>query len=224
MEEAIIPLDLGRMFLGDEPVLFYLEIVVRTAIIYLWTLVLIRWIGGRGVAQLSLIEFLLVIALGSAVGDSLFYPDVPLLHAMLTILLIVLINKGLDAAVNRFRRAKRIIDGVPRELVRDGVIQGGQELRDLASLEVMAMLRLQGISNLGEVRRAYLESNGSVSIFRHDPPRPGLPIVPPPELERRPQPVGGGAVCCGCCGQGLTAMTPDVACPNCGAKDWTRPA
>lgn len=191
MEEAIVPLDFGRMFLGDEPALFYLEIVLRTGIIYLWTLVLVRWVGGRGVAQLSLIEFLLVIALGSAVGDSLFYPEVPLLHAMLTILLIVLINKGLDAAVNRFRRAKRLIDGIPKELVRDGVIQGGNELRDLAALEVMAMLRLQGIENLGEVRRAYLETNGSISVFRHARPRPGLPIVPPPSLShgRRRRPV-----------------------------------
>jgi uncharacterized membrane protein YcaP (DUF421 family) len=129
--------------------------------------VLVRWVGGRGVAQLSLIEFLLVIAPGSAVGDALFYPEVPLLHAM---------------------------------------------------------LRLQGVANLGEVRCAYLESNGAASVFRHDSPRQGLPIMPPPELARRPVPKAGGAVCRACCGQGVTALASDIACPNCGAKDWTRPA
>ena len=86
------------------------------------------------------------------------------------------------------------------------------------------MLRLQGVANLGEVRHAYLESNGSVSVFRHDPPRQGLPIVPPPELAGRLVPKAGGAVCCACCGQGVMALSPDIACPNCGAKDWTRPA
>ena len=43
---------------------------------------MLRWIGSRTIAQLSTVEFLLVIALGSAVGDSMFYAEVPLLHAL----------------------------------------------------------------------------------------------------------------------------------------------
>ncbi|MDP3264688.1 MAG: hypothetical protein U1E06_13565 [Tabrizicola sp.] len=53
--------------------------MIRTLIIYAYSLLLIRWIGGRGVAQMSVVEFLLVVALGSAVGDAMFYGDVPLL-------------------------------------------------------------------------------------------------------------------------------------------------
>ncbi len=92
MEDPVVPFDLVRMFLGSEPPLFYLEILVRTCVVYLYALVLIRWVGGRGVAQMSTVEFLLVIALGSAVGDAMFYPDVPLLHAMLVISAVVVIN------------------------------------------------------------------------------------------------------------------------------------
>ena len=87
MDQPVTPFDLQRMFLGEQPLLFYAEILVRTLIIYAYTLVMIRWIGGRGVAQLSMVEFVLVIALGSAVGDAMFYPDVPLLAAMLVIAL-----------------------------------------------------------------------------------------------------------------------------------------
>lgn len=74
MDEPVVAFDLGRMLLGDDPPLFLAEILVRTLIIYGWTLLLLRWVGGRSIAQLSIIEFLLVIALGSAVGDALFYP------------------------------------------------------------------------------------------------------------------------------------------------------
>lgn len=66
---SIIPFDLERMFLGTQPGLFYLEIVVRTGIIYSYALLLVRWIGSRSLAQLSIVEFLLVVALGSAVGE-----------------------------------------------------------------------------------------------------------------------------------------------------------
>ena len=54
-EPVAIPFDLGRMFLGEEPVLFLLEIAFRTVVIYVYTLVLIRWIGSRSIAQLSLV-------------------------------------------------------------------------------------------------------------------------------------------------------------------------
>ena len=74
MEDPIVPFDLMRMFFGTDPALFYLEIVFRTFVIYAYALLLIRWVGGRGIAQMSVVEFLLVIALGSAVGDAMFYP------------------------------------------------------------------------------------------------------------------------------------------------------
>jgi len=56
------------MFVGAEGAVFYAEILFRRGFVYLYTLVMLRWIGGRSVAQLSLIEFPPVIASGSAVA------------------------------------------------------------------------------------------------------------------------------------------------------------
>ena len=53
MDDPVAPFELGRMFFGEHPPLYYAEIVVRTVIIYGYTLALIRWIGGRSVAQLA---------------------------------------------------------------------------------------------------------------------------------------------------------------------------
>ena len=160
MDQPITPFDLQRMFLGDYPLLFYAEVAVRIVIIYGWTLLLIRWIGGRGVAQLSMVEFLLVIALGSAVGDAMFYPEVPLLVAMFVISLIVLINKILDKLIVRSQRAEQIIDGSPVAILRDGALEiAGLHARDLGTDEVKAMLRGQGVSNLGQVEHACLGLN-----------------------------------------------------------------
>ncbi|WP_103174566.1 hypothetical protein [Paracoccus sp. SY] len=68
MEDSVVPFDLLRMFVGDHPPLFYPEVLFRTLLIYSYTLGLIRWIGGRSVAQLSTTAMLHVIALSSAVG------------------------------------------------------------------------------------------------------------------------------------------------------------
>ena len=132
MDDPIIPFELKRMFIGDHPALFYLEIVVRTALMYVYTLALIRWIGGRSVAQLSMVDMLLVISLGSAVGDAPFYADVPLLAAMLVILVIVAINKAIDKLIERSDRVKVVIDGQSVAMARHGrLLAQGLAVRDL---------------------------------------------------------------------------------------------
>src|SRR5690554_6556605 len=122
MSDPVVPFDLVRMFLGTAPALFYLEIAFRTCVVYAYAILLIRWVGGRGIAQMSTVEFLLVIALGSAVGDAMFYPEVPLFHAMLVITVVVLINKGLDTLIYHYAAMEKAIDGQTGEVVRDGVI------------------------------------------------------------------------------------------------------
>lgn len=221
--------DWHRLLWGDAPPLFALEILFRVAVILLWTTVLLRWIGGRSISQLSIVEFLLVIALGSAVGDSLFYPDVPLAHAMLVILAVVLVDKGVDIAIRRWRPAKALIDGTPVPVVAQGHILGEGTLRQqIGTAEVMEMLRLKGICNLGQVEHAYLEPSGNLSLFKAEPPRPGLMIVPPPELAPLPPPAAGDLTCCGNCGFVMpegAAIGPagaQMPCPACAARRWTR--
>ncbi|WP_201772918.1 hypothetical protein, partial [Devosia riboflavina] len=94
-------IDWQGMLIGNEPPTFLLEIVIRTVIIYSYTLALLRWLGSRAIGQLSTVEFLLVIALGSAVGDAMFYPDVPLLHCLLVVTVVVVANKLIDLGIAR---------------------------------------------------------------------------------------------------------------------------
>ncbi|WP_229583107.1 DUF421 domain-containing protein [Paracoccus sp. S-4012] len=232
MEPGFVPFDLQRMFLGDYPPLFYAEIAFRVVVIYGYTLLLIRWIGGRGVAQLSMVEFLLVIALGSAVGDAMFYDDVPLLVAMMVITVVVLINKALDKAIVHSQTAEALIDGRPVRVVRDGeLVREGMLRRDIGEDEIKAILRGAGVSNLGQVEDAFLEINGTASVFRFDKPRPGLAIVPPADVI----PAEGsaetgrerdGLTCCTTCGHVAPAASalPDSDCANCGKGDWTAPS
>ncbi|WP_096784269.1 DUF421 domain-containing protein [Rhodobacter sp. CZR27] len=225
MDEPAVPFDLVRMFLGDDPPLFLLEILFRTLVIYVWTLLLLRWVGGRSIAQLSIVEFLLVIALGSAVGDALFYPEVPLVHAMLVVAAVVGLDKLLDALIRRFRTVKIAVDGRAVAVMKDGVIlSAGMAARRIGTPELLALLRMQGIENLGEVRAAFIEADGQLSVFRTDPPRPGLAIVPPFEVAPPVPPAPGERACCMNCGLLLAAEPAEAPCPACGRRDRARVA
>lgn len=216
--DQITPFDLERMIFGTHPALFYLEIAVRVVIIWLWTVVLLRWVGGRGISQMSVVEFLLVIALGSAVGDAMFYPDVPLLQAMLVILLVVLADKGIDIAFRKSSRAKRLVDGTPTEVLRDGHLrQAGLASQGIGPTEVKEHLRMKGIRNLGQVEYAFMEPSGELSVFPFPQARPGLPIVPPQELAPPAALNAASVTCCANCG--LIRDPSERTCPECHATE-----
>ena len=167
MEESVQAFDIKRMLVGDLPLLFLVEIFVRTTVIYAYALTLIRWLGSRIVGQLSMVEFFLVIALGSAVGDPMFYHDVPMIHTMVVITVIVLFNRALDFFVFKSSKAGDIIEGKTVELVRNGIIQhqtvGGLKI---SNQELFQLLRGKGVENVGDVRAAYFEPDGTLSVFK----------------------------------------------------------
>jgi uncharacterized membrane protein YcaP (DUF421 family) len=181
----VVPFDWERIWLGDVPPLFLLEIVFRTSVIFLWLLLLLRVTGKRGLAQLSGLELAIVIALGSAAGDPLFYPEVPLLHAMLALALVVGFQRLLSRLVVNSERVETFMQGQPVELVRDGVFSAqALERANLSREDLFERLRAAGVMQLGEVRRAYFEQDGNLTVFSHDHhPPPGLPVVPPWDLE-----------------------------------------
>ena len=181
MAEEITAFDLHRMFVGDASLWFLLEVAFRTCFMFVYTLVLVRATGKRGLGDLSPFELLLVVALGSAVGDPMFYADVPLFHAMVVISVIILLQRVTAVLVDRSTRVEGFIESTTTCLVVDGVI-------DLESLraerfsrdELFMLLREEGVEQLGQVKRAYLEPSGRISawLFRGDAVGPGLALFP----------------------------------------------
>jgi uncharacterized membrane protein YcaP (DUF421 family) len=181
-ETATHSFDLYRIFIGDQPAIFFLEILFRTVVMYLYVLLVLRLMGKRGMGQLSPFEFTIIIALGSAVGDPMFYPEVPLLHCLAVVTVVVAITRFVTYLSNRSESIEDFLEGQPRCIVDDGAL-------DLEALdgerfsreELFMLLREKGVRQLGQVQRAYLEPSGGVSAFRapEDRCKPGLPVIPP---------------------------------------------
>lgn len=221
--------DWRRILFGEEPPTYLLEIAFRTTVTFVYTLLLLRLLGKRGVAQLSLFEVTIIIGLGSAVGDPMFHEDVPLLHAMLSITVIVVLYRVFMRFVRRNDTFQRFVEGTASCVVMDGRVDlAALDRERLASDELFEILRVQGITHLGEVKRAYLEQSGEVSVFAFPKNRivPGLAIVPPPGVNGH-EPEGGDDAkhrwaCCRC-GSVTTEELPRKAlgtCPRCECPRW----
>jgi uncharacterized membrane protein YcaP (DUF421 family) len=235
MEEAAThSFDLYRIFIGDQPLTFLVEILFRTAVMYLYVLLVLRLLGKRGMGQLSPFEFTIIIALGSAVGDPMFYPEVPLLHCLAVVTVVVAMTRFVTYLSNRSEAVEDFLEGQPCSIVTDGeldikAIDGERFSRE----ELFMLLRERNVSQLGQVRQAYLEPSGAISTFRaqDDQCKPGLPIIPPfdewtPAQEfavtgaaREP----GALYACWKCGHVEKGNSPDSSaqCARCDGEHWT---
>ena len=164
--EPVTPFDWERIFLGVEPLTYFLEIALRVVLIYSFAVIVVRLMGKRGRRQLSSFEYVVIIALGSATGDSMLYPEVPVLYAWLIILLIVGLDRGLSVLERTYKAVRVFLEGSPSLLVRDGeVIEDNLRAESLTRDELMALLREQKISDTGEIRYAFLEVTGELGLL-----------------------------------------------------------
>ena len=83
---------------------FIPSVVLRTLIMSVFVIFAIRWMGHKGLGQLSIYELIILIGLGSAIGDPMIYKDITLLHAFTAILVVIIIFKILDYLTARSKK------------------------------------------------------------------------------------------------------------------------
>ncbi|MGH8946780.1 MAG: DUF421 domain-containing protein [Acidimicrobiia bacterium] len=165
--EPVTPFDWERLFFGVQPSLYVLELLFRVIVIYLFAVFVLRYMGKRGRRQMTPFEFVLIIALGSATGDSMLYPEVPILYAWLIILAIVGLDRILTFLQSRSMAAFTFLEGRPRLLVQEGhIVDESLDAEDIRREELMALLREQQVGDTGELRYAFLETTGSLGLMK----------------------------------------------------------
>lgn len=177
--EPVQAFDLHRMFLGDQSLLYLGEIVVRTCVMYLYALFVARFIGKRGMGQMTPLEYIIVIALGSATGDAMFYPEVPLLHGMLVLTVVAILQYAIERISRKNRNIAVVIESAPALLIKDGTLNetllGKERMNEQ---EFLMHLRQHGVRYIEDVERAYLEPSGQLSVFRYPDGRKKYPADP----------------------------------------------
>jgi uncharacterized membrane protein YcaP (DUF421 family) len=219
--------DWGRMLLNDLPIEFLLEVLGRTVLMFVVIFTALRVAGKRGVRQLSVFELVLIIGLGSAAGDPMFYEDVGVLPALLVFGLVIALYRLMTYLAAKNKKIENVIEGKPVCLIRDGEFSlEGFEKEDLGQDEFFMELRIDKVEHLGQVRQAYLETNGMISIFYYanEDVKPGLPIWPDVFAEKSARILKAGTYACTFCGNVETVDQPthDHECDRCHRTEWVR--
>lgn len=146
-----------------------LEVIVRTAIVYLFLVLILRLSGKREVGQMSILELIVILLISDAVQNAMVGQDTTLLGGIVAVLTLLGLDYGLNALTGRSRRLRRAIEGEPRLLVRDGRLLS-RALREekVEPEEVRAAIRAQGLARVEDVHLAVLETDGSISVIPMD--------------------------------------------------------
>jgi len=215
--------DIQRILFGQAPPMFLLEVMIRTVLIFIFLMFVVRWLGKRMSGQLTIMEMAVMLTLGGIVSVGMQIPDRGILLSMLILLVTLTFHRGLGKLGFKSARIENLIQGESSLLVKDGILEVEEMARcRISRQQLFAQLRGNDIYQLGKIKRVYLEACGVFSIFETAEPKPGLPVLPPDD--QRMFDVQSPVELIACVHCGIVKSKQQEAsfkCNNCGCQDWT---
>jgi len=212
-----------RLLFNDLPRNFLLEVIFRSAIMFTVLLLTLKVAGKRGVKQLSVFETVIIIALGSAAGDPMFYEDVGLIPAITVFTVIIIMYRLVTWLTGKSKRFEEFIEGKTECLISEGKFAIETFAKEsLAQDEFFSELRLKSVEHLGQVKNAFIETSGDISVFFYDDKdvKPGLPILPYSFRSKSKRITDKGLYACTFCGDTKEHNSGTAICGVCGKEEW----
>ena len=212
-----------RLLFNDLPVSFLLEVIFRTVIMFIMVLITLKLTGKRGVKQLSVFEVVIIISLGSAAGDPMFYEDVGIIPAITVFACILLMYKVVTVLLGKSKKFETFMEGSVQCFIEDGQFSiHNFERENLAKDEFFAELRSKSIEHLGQVKNAYIETNGAISVYFYEEEdiKYGLPIRPQLFNLKSTSIPKSGIYACTFCANTQELEPTHANCSVCGKDEW----
>ena len=161
------------------PTVGLLELVLRGSAMYLLVFAAMR-IFRREAGALSTADLLVVVMVADAAQNAMASDYHSVTEGVVLVGTIFAWNYGLDWLGYRFPAMQRLLNPPPLLLVADGRIHR-RNLRAemLTTADLAEHLREQGIEDVAEVRRCYLESDGHLSVIKRSTDDDGVPTGNP---------------------------------------------
>ncbi len=141
------------------------EFIIRGVVVYAFLLVFLRLTGRRQTGQFAPFDLVLLLILSNAVQNSMNAGDNSLIGGLISAATLLMCHVLLAHLTYRFPRLADLVDGRPKELVREGRVDEQMLQQQLLSADdLAAALRAGGCLHLHEVERATLEVNGQITV------------------------------------------------------------
>ena len=142
-------------------------IFFRAILLYIVVIFGIRVMGKRQLGELQPAELVITILISNIATLPIEDTDIPLLGGIVPIMTLVSFEVIMSAISLKSRRARRIISGNPRVVIRDGKLDQ-QEMQNLRFSvdDLMGQLRQNGIFDICDVDCAIVETTGQLTVYK----------------------------------------------------------
>jgi uncharacterized membrane protein YcaP (DUF421 family) len=150
----------------DAQQLSFAQMAVRAILVFVFALALVRLAGKRFLGRQTAFDTVLGIIVGSVLSRAI-NGSAPLLPTLGASLVLLAVHRLFGSMAYRSVRMRRWIKGSASKLMDEGAIQWRAMAHDhVTSDDLVEELRLKSQSeNVAEIRSAYLESNGKISVI-----------------------------------------------------------
>jgi uncharacterized membrane protein YcaP (DUF421 family) len=147
----------------------FLEIIARSAAVYLFMLVALRIFGKKELSQLNTADVILILLISNSVQSAMVGSDSSLYGGLAAATVLFIINYILKRLMFKYKKLSDFLQEKPEILIHNGTL----EFKTLSKLnitsdELREAMREHGVENFKDVKLAMLEIDGNISIISGD--------------------------------------------------------
>jgi uncharacterized membrane protein YcaP (DUF421 family) len=143
-----------------------MDIVLRSAVIFVFVMIVVRLLGRRELSKMEPFDLLILVVIADFVQQGVTQQDYSVTGAVLAVGTFGLLIVATSWVSWRFPRTRPLFDGNPVVLVEDGKpIEDNLRRERISVEELAAQARLQQIASFGQIRWAILETSGEISFI-----------------------------------------------------------
>jgi len=142
-----------------------LDKIIRTVVVYLGLIVLLRLAGKRDLAQLNSFDLIVMLLLSNVVQNAIIGPDNSLLGGLIGATVLIAANAFLVRVVRPSRRVAAFMEGTTTVLARNGRwIPEALRHEGVRQNDMEAALRRQNAYKIADVEQVKLEAGGTIVV------------------------------------------------------------
>lgn len=162
MNQTLLMVDFEKLFKIETPIL---ELMIKGSVMYLGILLLFRILPRRTGGEMAMMDLIFVLLIAEAATHSLGgYSSIT--EGFIVIITMMAWNYLFNYLSYHIPFVEKIVSAPPIRIVKNGKLLKRNMRREyLTEEELTDHLRLQGIEDVGEVKAAYLEGDGKISVI-----------------------------------------------------------
>lgn len=162
----------------------YINIILKTFILYFFIVMVYRLMGKKEVGELSIIDLIVTILIAELAAVCIEQTESSIFLSIVPIVVLVVIQISLSYLSLKSEKIRNFIDGKPSVIVKNGKVNFTLMTKLRYGLDdLLSQLRDKGIRSLEEVEYAVLENSGTLSVFEKGKDYP-MPIVLDGEIDK----------------------------------------